>query len=168
MAATPEHAARVLGLDVKTTLSEIKRARREMAFKYHPDRTDDFQRASRHMARINAAADTLTAHVLDEAGRLRQRKRNRYADFSHLHRNPGKAQAPEQKEAPKTASARDANAAQKDTQTVEQPALRKRVRPKRLDQMALLAQFASAAYAQTLAHIGVAVADPVIDVRLNS
>ncbi|WP_299678133.1 J domain-containing protein [uncultured Roseobacter sp.] len=63
MAATPEHAARVLGLTVDATLEEVRLARRSLALKYHPDRCTDMDRASRHMARINAAVDTLVAHI---------------------------------------------------------------------------------------------------------
>ena len=62
--STPKHAARVLGLDEETTLADVKRVRREMAMKYHPDQSEDQERATRHMARINAAADTLIAHLL--------------------------------------------------------------------------------------------------------
>lgn len=61
--STPKHAARVLGLDEETTLSEVRRVRRKMAMKYHPDQSDDQERATRHMARINAAADALIAHL---------------------------------------------------------------------------------------------------------
>lgn len=63
MAATPQHAARVLGLDLDATLDDVRRVRRRMALKYHPDRASDTAQANRHMARINAAADTLIAHI---------------------------------------------------------------------------------------------------------
>lgn len=63
MAQTPEHAARVLGLVGTPTLEEVKRVRREMALKYHPDRCAEQEKATRHMARINAAADTLIAYL---------------------------------------------------------------------------------------------------------
>lgn len=63
MAHTPEHAARVLGLMTAPTLEDVKRARRDMALKYHPDRCKDAALATRHMARINAAADVLIAHL---------------------------------------------------------------------------------------------------------
>ncbi|MEM6480481.1 MAG: DnaJ domain-containing protein [Pseudomonadota bacterium] len=63
MAQSPEHAARVLGLIGEPTLEEVKRARRELAMKYHPDRSDDTGRATRRMARVNAAADTLTVYL---------------------------------------------------------------------------------------------------------
>ena len=63
MAATPEHAARVLGLSLDATLDDVRRVRRKMALKYHPDRSTDQARSTRHMARINAAADTLIAFL---------------------------------------------------------------------------------------------------------
>ncbi len=63
MAATPEHAARVLGLSLDATLEDVRRVRRKMALKYHPDRSADTERSTRHMARINAAADTLIAFL---------------------------------------------------------------------------------------------------------
>ncbi len=67
MSATPEHAARVLGMTDEATLADVRRVRRELAFKYHPDRSSDPARSSRHMARINAAADTLIAHLRGQA-----------------------------------------------------------------------------------------------------
>ncbi|MCV3274125.1 J domain-containing protein [Roseobacter sinensis] len=73
MAATPEHAARVLGLTVDATLEDVRIVRRELALKYHPDRGGDPQRTSRHMARINAAVDTLVAHIKE--GQLRRARR---------------------------------------------------------------------------------------------
>lgn len=67
MAQSPEHAARVLGLIGEPTLDEVKRARRNMALRYHPDQCADKEQATRHMARINAAADTLTAYLKSRA-----------------------------------------------------------------------------------------------------
>lgn len=61
MAQTPEHAARVLGLIGEISLDAVKQARRDMALQYHPDRCGNSARASRRMARVNAAADTLIA-----------------------------------------------------------------------------------------------------------
>ncbi|MEM7075272.1 MAG: J domain-containing protein [Pseudomonadota bacterium] len=63
MALTPEHAARVLGLVGQISLDDVKHARRELTLKYHPDRCRNASRATRHMARINAAVDTLIAHL---------------------------------------------------------------------------------------------------------
>lgn len=63
MAQSPQHAARVLGLLGEPTLQNVKRARRDLAMKYHPDARSDTKRATRHMARINAAADTLIKHL---------------------------------------------------------------------------------------------------------
>ena len=63
MAASPKHAARVLGLTGDVTLEDVKRVRRKMALKYHPDRCHDVDTATRHMSRINAAADTLIAFL---------------------------------------------------------------------------------------------------------
>jgi curved DNA-binding protein CbpA len=80
MAATPEHAARVLDVSVTATLKEVHEARREMAFRFHPDCSDDAERANRHMARINAAADTLIAHIKNRASA--SGKRPEYRDFA--------------------------------------------------------------------------------------
>ncbi|MEM6577332.1 MAG: J domain-containing protein [Pseudomonadota bacterium] len=63
MAQSAEHAARVLGLVGDPTLEGVRRARKAMALKYHPDRCGDTEKATRHMARINAAADALIAHL---------------------------------------------------------------------------------------------------------
>jgi len=63
MVTTSVHAARVLDIGDEATLEDVRRARRELAMKYHPDRTVDTDRSTRHMARINAATDTLIAHL---------------------------------------------------------------------------------------------------------
>lgn len=66
MTQTPRQAARVLGLLEKPTLKSVKKARRELAIRYHPDRCEDRETANRHMARINAAADTLISQLTAE------------------------------------------------------------------------------------------------------
>ena len=82
MAATPEHAARVLGLSLGASLHDVRRVRRKMALKYHPDRCHDKEQATRHMARINAAADTLTAHIRKRVRPQAKGKSPNYTDFS--------------------------------------------------------------------------------------
>jgi len=66
MAGTPRHAARVLGLTGTITIEDVTRERRRRARFYHPDRFKDQERASRHMGRVNAAADVLIAHLNQE------------------------------------------------------------------------------------------------------
>ncbi|WP_299632260.1 DnaJ domain-containing protein [uncultured Roseobacter sp.] len=82
MAATPEHAARVLGLGDDATLEDVRRVRRAMALRHHPDRSSDPSRSSRHLARINAAADTLTAHLKKTALPRSKRARPDYRNFA--------------------------------------------------------------------------------------
>ena len=67
MIATSLQAARVLDIGDEATLEDVQRARRALALKYHPDRSDDPERATRHMARINVAADTLIGHLKKHA-----------------------------------------------------------------------------------------------------
>lgn len=82
MALTPEHAARVLGLDDNATLEDVRQVRRAMAFKNHPDCSSDIDRSTRHMARINAAADTLAAHIKALGKVTTGMKRPKYSDFT--------------------------------------------------------------------------------------
>jgi len=63
MKTTSEHAARVLDILGEVSHKTVQRARRELAMKYHPDRFKDKEGATRHMARINAAADALIEHI---------------------------------------------------------------------------------------------------------
>ena len=82
MAETPEHAARVLGLDVSASMEEVRRARRALAKKYHPDRHPDATTASRHMARVNAATDTLIDYIIGRAKHTANGRRPEYKDFA--------------------------------------------------------------------------------------
>ena len=82
MAATPEHAARVLGLDLKATLEDVRRMRRAMAMKYHPDCSDNSERATRHMARINDATETLISYLKQQSSGKSQRRSPDYPDFA--------------------------------------------------------------------------------------
>ena len=101
MAATPEHAARVLGLDDQATLESVRDVRRKMALKYHPDCSDDVERATRHMARINAAADLLIAHIKALGTKAKQPS---YSDFSSQYKS--RRTATPKPEAPKSAGAK--------------------------------------------------------------
>lgn len=90
MAATPEHAARVLGLDLRASAEDVRRVRRELAMKYHPDCNPDAKTSTRRMARVNAAADTLTSHILGKSKKAAKTRRPDYTDFA----NQRKANAP--------------------------------------------------------------------------
>lgn len=83
MAATPKHAARVLGLDDDASLEDVRRARRVLAKKYHPDCSPDVSKSNVHMARVNTAADTLIAHLLGKANQASKARQPSYKDFSN-------------------------------------------------------------------------------------
>lgn len=56
-----------LGLDTGTNLEEVRRKRRELVKRYHPDRFSDPDkrvRAERLTSEINAAHDTISRHLL--------------------------------------------------------------------------------------------------------
>lgn len=56
-----------LGLDTGTKLEEVRRKRRELVKRYHPDRFSDPEkrvRAERLTSEINAAHDTIARHLL--------------------------------------------------------------------------------------------------------
>ncbi|WP_282128827.1 J domain-containing protein [Roseobacter litoralis] len=110
MAATPEHAARVLGLDETASMDDVRRARREFAMKYHPDRRPDVTTSSRHMARVNAAADTLIAHIRDKAKLASKARQPQYTDFSN-------SRASKPKNRGRTVNAQGSTAAKPDLQT---------------------------------------------------
>jgi len=97
MAQTPEHAARVLGLIGRYSIDDVKRARREMALKYHPDLCSDAELATRHMARVNAAVDTLMAHLASKTQaapkRSGQTRRRARASESRTERNRAQSTA---------------------------------------------------------------------------
>jgi hypothetical protein len=82
MSATPEHAMRVLGLDDQATLEDVRCARRALALKHHPDRCADQERATRHMSRINAAADTLIKYLKNQTTAQPKKQRTDYSDIS--------------------------------------------------------------------------------------
>ncbi|MEM9582600.1 MAG: J domain-containing protein [Pseudomonadota bacterium] len=167
MAGTVDHAARVLGLEVEATASEIRRVRRELALKYHPDVTTDQARATRHMARINAAADTLLAHLNAASATGRQ---PRYEDFSSVRprarkarpTGAGRAQAATQQSACHTQKAAPETARSKASHSVVQPSHK----PAHATAKANLMRFASSSYAKVLDQIGNATAGPNIDVRV--
>ncbi|ABG30817.1 molecular chaperone DnaJ [Roseobacter denitrificans] len=115
MAATPEHAARVLGLDVWASMEDVRRARRELAMKYHPDRHSDVTTSNRHMARVNAAADTLIAYISGKSKPGVKTRRPNYTDFS----NTCKTETENSKQTSKTHGATAQNPhAQTDTRAV--------------------------------------------------
>ena len=142
MAATPKHAARLLGLDLDASLADVKRARRKMALRYHPDRCADKEQATRHMARINAAADRLIAFIKERSNTSEDSKSSRTAD----------AQASE-------ARSNAQNRAQRSNERAET-----RKPSSRADEA--LARFASASYASVLDRIGTRQAAPTIDISI--
>jgi len=91
MAATPQHAARVLGLDLAASLEDVCRMRRALARKYHPDQSSDQERATRHMARINAAVDTLTRYIQDKATAETKRRNRRAEEMRNAKRSKERA-----------------------------------------------------------------------------
>lgn len=167
MAATPEHAARVLGLDDQATLEDVRRVRKKLALKYHPDRAADQERATRHMARINAAADTLTAHLRKRARpaakkpgfadfRARRQPQNAYTDGG-APRDGAASQTKPERETPRTTKAdRQKRSTRKTTNTTasDYRAERSRVR------------VATTSYASVLSGIGPRHAGPRIDIRV--
>lgn len=104
MAASPKHAARVLGLTGDVTLDDVKRVRRKMALKYHPDRCADVVQATRHMARINAAADTLIAFLKNKPQPQAKRPR---PDFTKAKTRATSARAEPKRQQPKPESTRE-------------------------------------------------------------
>ncbi|MEM9578639.1 MAG: DnaJ domain-containing protein [Pseudomonadota bacterium] len=162
MAATPEHAARVLGLDDQATLEEIRDVRRALALKYHPDCSDDLERSTRHMARINAAADFLIAHL---KGLGAKPKRPAYKDFSNQYKaRRQRAEAKTSSQARKEnassrgeASAKNTRARQSMTVTAPEPQMPPQDRE--------LIQFAVKSYRRVLDQIAKADSGPTVDVR---
>ena len=160
MAQTPEHAARVLGLIGEPTLKEVKRVRRELALKYHPDRCAQSEQASRHMARINSAADTLTAYLKSK---------------THTEPQKPKAQtrAPqEEPRAPRTGrtSTKDSRPEPKQTRRSHSRAVQTEARSEqeRCDWKTeqVLAQRASSSYRNILSRIGKPVLQPRVDLHI--
>lgn len=103
MAATPEHAARVLGLSLGASLDDVRSVRRKMALKYHPDRSPDQARSTRHMARINAAADTLIAHIKNHRSRKPKAPRADHPDgatHKRAEQSSTRSEAPKRKASP--------------------------------------------------------------------
>ena len=83
MAETPKHTARAVGLSLDCTRKDIKRPLRKMAFGYHPDRCSKNEQAARHMARINASADTLA--VISRNAPARKHWENRHVARTSQH-----------------------------------------------------------------------------------
>ena len=165
MAATPEHAARVLGLDEHATLEDVRRVRKEMALKYHPDRCSDQEMSTRHMARINAAADTLTAHL------KKQGTRQNTPDFAQRRRagqSTGRTRANDQTCSTRTKGAEKPNrtsATQDRTADRARPSTRTETEPS-IDNK--LIRFAADSYAMARARIGTPNRTPTVDVRVMS
>lgn len=159
MAATPEHAARVLGLSLGASLDDVRRVRRKMALKYHPDRYHDKEQATRHMARINAATDTLTAHIKKRVRTQAKGKSPSYTDFSKP-KQADQSSVRFEKPKPQTAS----RTKEKKAQTTRKP---ERPKTKSRADIALV-RFATESYANVLDRIGKKDSGPRIDISILS
>ena len=173
MAATPEHAARVLGLDDNATLKDVRRVRREMALKYHPDRSHDQERATRHMARINAAADTLTAHLKKQAAPASKAKRPEGPDFSARSKPEQSTPRPDPSNRKATSSKTGVHKGKPDPARTPRPAVREPVARARVSSakehadLALI-RFASESYRKVLNRISQIDTGPRVDVTALS
>jgi curved DNA-binding protein CbpA len=173
MAATPEHAARILNLSLKASLEDVKLVRRKMALKHHPDCSRNQEQSTRRMARINAAADTLNAHIKKQTGSTPKMKRPNSTDFSARHkarRSSTRSEEPNQKPSPKKDGANRSNhedrphAQAQETHVAAKP--ERPIKASRAD-IALI-RFASNSYASALKGIGRKEFGPKIDVYCES
>ncbi|MEP2641400.1 J domain-containing protein [Roseobacter sp.] len=163
MAATPEHAARVLGLSGHATLHDVRQARRTLALKYHPDRCHDSDCATRHMARINAAVDTLVAHLKSTSRtRMPPPPQPKRAHRTRAHVNPRRAEPPRDE-----VRRRPADTAGARSQSSEQPREAKAQAPKAQAEVTLIRR-AAASYRSALDRFNQADMAPTIDVRIKA
>ncbi len=165
MAATPEHAARVLGLDDNATLADVRRVRKEMALKYHPDRCADQEMSTRHMARINAAADTLTDHL------KKQGTRPNNPDFAKRHRAEQSSERTSAQH--QTCGATSEGPEETNRKSTTQDTTGDRVSPSarrkaKTGTDSRLIRFAADSYAMARARIGKPNRAPTVDVRVLS
>lgn len=168
MAATPEHAARVLGLDDRATLEDVRRVRRALARKYHPDRAADQARASRHMARINAAVDTLVAHLKEHPTRSEQTQREeRFAAkrkaASETFRAAAAKAAQQAREGRQERAGASSSQRRSTRSTAQRPSAT--IQPLSSDERAL-AQSAASSYRSVLDRIGKIAASPTVDMKV--
>lgn len=175
MSATPEHAARVLGLTDEATLADVRRVRRELAFKYHPDRSSDPARSSRHMARINAAADTLIAHLRDQAPKRPASEHRERRDFSERnaarHASASRETSRNSKDRAKAAtggrtSYSDNKATCREKEATARGITVQPTAPKQSPADSLLIRLAAASYRTVLDRIGTVAPAPTIDRRV--
>lgn len=159
MAASPEHAARILGLSLEASLEEVKRVRRKLALKYHPDRCADKEQATRHMGRINAAADTLTSHIKKHSKSNATRKASCHAEFSaRQHANQSKARPKEHELHTRSHAPKQGCEATRKTKSIKTTSRAE----------SALIRFATASYASVLESIGTKQRGPTIDVNIMS
>lgn len=163
MAATPEHAARVLGLSLDATLEDVRRVRRKMALKYHPDRSADTARSTRHMARINAAADTLIAF-------LKNKPSPRSAEARHAARASERAGKSRRSTGQSKSDARQQSKASHRPRTERPAGAEKKQESRPLRSKAELARIfrATESYAHVLERIGGQCRATGVDVRVMS
>lgn len=175
MSATPEHAARVLGLTDEATLADVRRVRRELAFKYHPDRSSDPARSSRHMARINAAADTLIAHLRGQSPKRPASERRERQDFSERKTARRASASRETSKNPKArakaaggdrASHSDSSTTSSAKETATHGMTVQPAAPKQSPAEGLLIRLAAASYRTVLDRIGTVAPAPTIDRRV--
>ncbi|GFE49864.1 hypothetical protein So717_16170 [Roseobacter cerasinus] len=168
MAATPEHAARVLGLDDHATLEDVRRVRRALARKYHPDHAADRASASRHMARINAAVDTLVAHLKEQAAKPKQAAQDdKFAAKRKAASETFRAAAEKAAQQAREQTQQRARASSQRRESTRQTAHRHTATARTLssDERAL-AQAAASSYRSVLDRIGKMAVRPSVDTRV--
>lgn len=148
MSATAEHAMRILGLDAGATVEDVRIRRRNLAKMYHPDCAADHARATQHMARVNAAADTLTRHLKNKLQQAKVPQHSAQATSNHAS-NTRRAT-----DVPKTLPRQQA--------ATPQPT--KTLRPVDMADQTLI-RMASQSYTKALNKLGTVSRTPKVDVR---
>src|SRR5512143_364937 len=93
--ATLSHCYQILGLPKKAKPDEIKKAFRELALRWHPDRNPGDPSASARFLKILEAYESLLEHLRKKDGRLQrgETKSRRQADVwvceEEVHRDSG-------------------------------------------------------------------------------
>ncbi|WP_371226639.1 J domain-containing protein [Roseovarius sp. 2305UL8-3] len=167
MQSTPQHAARVLGLSLEATLEDVRAVRRKMALKYHPDCADDQEQATRHMARINAAADTLTAYLMNKSAFQAKAARARRTASQQARPSARRPEATKRKPAEKTSHNAEAPKVEK-VKPATDPVQKYAQSDAAWKAERALARFATESYSRVLQGIGRAEARPTVDVTVLS
>jgi len=165
MQSTPQHAARVLGLNLEASIDDVRRVRRKMALKYHPDCSDDQERATRHMARINAAADTLSTYLKDAAAF----NTNAACTRRNATKQARRREAPKSKPAEKTSETNEPKAETVQRKPEQSAAVQRQLSSdKAWKAERALARYATESYSKVLNGIGRAETCPTVDVKVLS